>query len=114
MHKDLLRLRREDPVLSRQAAEGIDGAVLGADAFVLRFFSPRAGDRLLLVNFGRDLALDPAPEPLLAPPEGLSWRILWSSEDRPYGGCGTVHPEADESWRLPGEAAILLAPAKAA
>ena len=31
-------------------------------------------DRLLLVNLGRDLHLDPAPEPLLAPPEDASGR----------------------------------------
>ena len=26
------------------------------------------------------------PEPLLAPPEGLQWEVLWSSEDPDYGG----------------------------
>ena len=37
---------------------------------MLRFFGDGGDDRLLLVNLGRDLHLDPAPEPLLAPPEG--------------------------------------------
>jgi maltooligosyltrehalose trehalohydrolase len=110
LHRDLLRVRREDPVISAQAEDGIDGAVLGPDAFVLRLFADDGLDRLILVNFGRDLHLDPAPEPLLAPPEGREWSVLWSSEDRAYGGCGTVHPDTEDNWRLPGEAALVLGP----
>jgi maltooligosyltrehalose trehalohydrolase len=112
LHRDLLRLRREDPVLRRQAADGIDGAVLGPDAFVLRFFAKDGGDRLLLVNFGRTVHLDPAPEPLLAPPEGRRWRVLWSSDEQCYGGCGSVEPDTDDNWRLPGESALVVAPGK--
>ena len=67
-------------------------------------------DRLLLVNLGRDLHLDPAPEPLLAPPEGRRWSVLWSSEDPRYGGGGTVPPETEDNWRIPGEAAVVLVP----
>ena len=40
MHRDLLRLRREDAVFGG-AASGVDGAVLGDEAFVLRFFGER-------------------------------------------------------------------------
>ena len=58
----------------------LDGAVLGPDAFVLRFLIDDANDRLLLVNFGRELRLREAPEPLLAPPENRTWSVLWSSE----------------------------------
>ncbi len=123
LHRDLLRLRREDPVFRLQAAEGIDGAVLGPAALVLRWFAPprgesgspgghATGDRLLLINLGADLELDPAPEPLLAPPAGARWQVLWSSEEPRYGGAGAPPPEdADGGWRLPGRAAIALAPA---
>jgi maltooligosyltrehalose trehalohydrolase len=110
LHKDLLRLRREDAVFSAQRPGGVDGAVLSAGAFVLRFFGGAAGDRLLVVNLGRDLHLDPAPEPLLAPPEGARWDILWSSEDPRYGGCGTFPLDTSENWRIPGWAAVALAP----
>src|SRR5262249_19239688 len=72
LYRDLLRLRREDPVFRSPQPRGVDGAVLGPEAFVLRFFEHPGGtggqDRLLLVNLGRDLKLEPAPEPLLAPP----------------------------------------------
>ena len=78
---------------------------------MLRFFGGAGGDRLLLVNLGRDLHLDPAPEPLLAPPEGACWEVLWSSEDPRYGGCGTSHLDTGENWRIPGHAAVVLAPA---
>jgi maltooligosyltrehalose trehalohydrolase len=112
LHKDLLRLRRDDAVFSRQHAGGVDGAVLGEQAFVLRFFGEEGQDRLLLVNVGADLHLDPAPEPLLAPPEGLRWKVLWSSEDPGYGGCGTFPPDTEDNWRIPGNAAIALSPAR--
>jgi maltooligosyltrehalose trehalohydrolase len=113
MHKDLLRLRREDPAFRPRDTRCVDGAVVGPHAFVLRYFEGTPDgtkDRLLLVNFGRDLYLDQTPEPLLAPPEGHGWSVLWSSEAPDYGGDGTPPPEAVDGWRIIGEAAVLLAP----
>jgi maltooligosyltrehalose trehalohydrolase len=113
MHRDLLRLRREDAVFSAQAPRGVDGAVLGDEAFLLRFFGEEGDDRLLLVNLGRDLNFDPAPEPLLAPPEGAIWTTLWSSEDYVYGGGGTPRLETKNNWCIPGHAAFAMRPARA-
>jgi maltooligosyltrehalose trehalohydrolase len=110
LHRDLLRLRRQDPVLHSQRPGGVDGAVLGSNAFVLRFFAEDGHDRLLIVNLGRDLHFDPAPEPLLAPPEHMRWETLWSSEDPWYGGSGTPLLETETNWRIPGEAAVVLIP----
>jgi maltooligosyltrehalose trehalohydrolase len=123
LHRDVLRLRRETPAFRAQAYRGVDGAVLGAEAFALRYFDGapgepqdpadrRRGDRLLLVNLGRDLHLEAAPEPLLAPPEGCHWAVEWSSEAREYDGAGTP-PIEDEAhgWHLPGHAAVVLRPA---
>jgi maltooligosyltrehalose trehalohydrolase len=109
LHRDLLRLRREDPVFRAQGAGSLDGAVLGPEAFVLRFFGENAGDRLLLVNLGRDLPLELVPVPLLAPLTGLRWEVLWSSEDPRYGGSGAPPPEDEEGrWRLAGQSAVVL------
>jgi maltooligosyltrehalose trehalohydrolase len=111
MHKDLLRLRREDPAFRRVQCRGdIDGAVLGPDAFLLRFFTAaHAEDRLLVVNFGSDLPLDIAPEPLLAPVPDHRWSILWSSEDPHYGGSGTPPLDTEqEGWLLPARCATVL------
>jgi maltooligosyltrehalose trehalohydrolase len=110
LHRDLLRLRREDPAFKAQRHRGVDGAVLGPHAFVLRYFTDDAQDRLLLVNLGRDLHMDPAPEPLLAPPRDHEWDVRWSSEDPRYGGCGTPPLDSEENWRIPGEAAVVLVP----
>jgi maltooligosyltrehalose trehalohydrolase len=38
----------------------------------------------------------------------MMWDILWSSEDPAYGGTGTIPLESDESWRIPGQAAVVL------
>lgn len=87
-----------------------DGAVLGASALVLRYFGSDQNDRLLVVNLGPHLHLDPAPEPLLAPPLGCLWQTAWSSEDPRYGGSGTPAVDSDDNWQLPAECAVLLTP----
>ena len=110
LHCDLLRLRREDPVFRVQRPGGMDGAVLGPEAFVLRFFGEDGDDRLLVVNLGRDLPMEPAPEPLLAPPQDREWTILWSSEDPRYGGGGKGPLEGVANWHMPGHAAVVLRP----
>ena len=102
LHADLLRLRREDKVLSTQGRDGIDGAVLGAECFVIRFFSPNhAADRLLVVNLG-EKELEPVPEPLLAAPNAGGWRIAWSSENPKYGGNGVAKINRRERLVAPG------------
>jgi maltooligosyltrehalose trehalohydrolase len=110
LHRDLLQLRREDTVFRHQRCGGVDGAVLGADSFVLRFFAEDGYDRLLLVNLGRNFQFTPAPEPLLAPPAGMGWTLLWSSEHPRYGGAGTPPVETEAGWHLLGEAAVVLFP----
>jgi maltooligosyltrehalose trehalohydrolase len=110
LHRDLLRLRREDPVFSAQTPGGVDGSVLAEECLMLRFFGEVDDDRLLLVNYGADLHLDPAPEPLLAPPDGMTWQTLWSSEDPRYGGTGTPPLDSEENWRIPGHTAVALRP----
>ncbi len=112
-----LRLRRETPAFRAQTPRGLDGAVLsgrssGGEALVLRYFDA-AGDRLVLMNLGRDLALSPASDPLIAPLEDMDWAIEWSSEDPKYGGGGTPPLDVDQwpgAWKLPGESLIVLAP----
>jgi maltooligosyltrehalose trehalohydrolase len=110
LHRDLLALRRSDPVLRQQGAGGLDGAVLGGDAFVLRYTGRDASDRLVVVNLGPDLDLDPIPEPLLAPPAEGPWSVAWSSEAAAYGGRGVVPLPPDGGWALPAECTLFLKP----
>jgi maltooligosyltrehalose trehalohydrolase len=106
LHRDLLALRRRlDPASCR-----VDGAAFGEDAWVLRYFPEGGGDWLLLVNLGRDLTLEPASEPLLAPIAGHGWTQTWSSEAPAYGGIGIPDPVSDGIWRIASHAAIVLGP----
>jgi maltooligosyltrehalose trehalohydrolase len=121
--RDLIRLRRMDGTLRRQGvhdsqnldggvlARAVDGAVIGERAFVLRYFGERRElDRVVAVNLGRRLQPEPLAEPLVAPPLGMLWRPMWSSEDPVYGGCGTPSVDSDDGgWALPAESTILLA-----
>ncbi len=111
LHQDLIALRRGDPVIG-QSAERIDGAVIAAEALVLRYFGGAAGDRLLIVNLGCDLELTPAPEPLLAAGPGGRWRLAWSSGSIRYGGEGTPPIDPVGEWQLPGESAMLFTSAR--
>jgi maltooligosyltrehalose trehalohydrolase len=104
MHRDLIRLRRE--LFPAQDRDRVDGAVLSDEAFVLRFFGD--DDRLLLLNMGTDLVLNPVPEPLLAPPKDSEWELIWSSEDPRYGGTGTAKIETEDGWFIPGQAVIVM------
>ena len=108
LHKDLIALRRSDPVFAHPLPRAVDGAVVGANAFVLRYFSEAHGHRLLVVNLGTDLYVSPNPEPLLAPVAGKAWTVIWSSEDPKYAGLGTFPPNTDDNWRIPGNAAVVL------
>ncbi len=108
LHRDLISLRRNDPVFSAQRFGGIDGAVIGPEAFVLRYLGRRGDDRLLVVNLGRDLTPRSLAEPLVAPPAAHSWTQIFSSEDPAYGGAGSPPFEGAGGWRIPGHAAIAL------
>ena len=109
MYADLIALRKRDPAFSAPHRGGVDGAVLGPQAFVLRWWGERE-DRLMLVNLGVDPLRFSDAEPLLAPPSSDGWALLWSSQDPRYGGNGAEHVESEDAFMLPGECAMLLIP----
>lgn len=107
--RDLLQLRRTKPGFQPLSARGIDGAVIAPHAFVLRYFFENRQDRLLVVNFGPDLDLSVIPEPLLAPPEEMRWRVALSTEEPKYGGNGVRSPDRDDGgWFIPADVAMVL------
>ncbi len=108
MHRDLLALRRTDRAFSSHHRPAADGAVIGPDAFVLRFFESHGDDRLMVVNLGRDINRKSFPEPLVAPPRGKRWEVLWSSEEPDYGGTGTADFETEKGWHLPANTLLVL------
>jgi maltooligosyltrehalose trehalohydrolase len=109
LYIDLLAIRRTDPVITAQAINGIDGAILTLHSFILRWFDAEHGDRLLLINLGAELPSRPHPEPLLASPLGKQWSMLWSSEHPDYGGSGAINPLSATGWHVPAESAVLFA-----
>ena len=113
-YRDLLALRRSEAAFRAQDATAIDGAVLGPELFVLRYTTASPEDeRLLFVNLGVDVDAGSFAEPLVAPPDGHTWSVRWSSAEPDYGGYGTPPILADAGWRIPGHTAIVLRPAPA-
>lgn len=107
-HRDLLAMRAATPAFSANHRPAVDGAVLGPQAFALRFFDVE--DRLLVINLGLDIRRPSLPEPLIAPPRGQRWEVLFSSENPAYGGTGTPPIVTDDGWTLAGHTAVVLAP----
>ncbi len=107
LYRDLINLRKTDEVFKKIQNIKIDGAVLGTDCLVLRYFGEEDGDRVLIVNFGPDYYFLPSPEPLLGTALNDPLQLQWSSESTIYGGGGTP-PINKPSWKLLGHSAILL------
>lgn len=115
LHRDLIAMRRSDPVFRAPRVRGLDGVALTASAFALRFFSESGDDRLVVVNLGLPVEVTPVSDPLLAPPRGR-WARLWTSDDPRYGGLGATELELGRDsatpgvWRILGEGAVVLRP----
>jgi maltooligosyltrehalose trehalohydrolase len=113
LYEDLLEMRRTDRAFAEQRSGCVDGAVLALEAFVLQYATPEPEDeRLLLVNFGSELTAASFAEPLLAPPEGFSWRVRWSSQNPDYGGPGTPEIIGTHGWNVPAHSALVLEPTR--
>lgn len=111
-HRDLIRLRRTDPVLSSPESFRLDGATLTERAFVLRWFTADGTDRLLVVNLDQEARFESIAEPMLAPPRGKDWTVRWSSDAARYGGHGTIEPVQHGGrgrWYVAAACAVLLA-----
>jgi maltooligosyltrehalose trehalohydrolase len=113
LYRDLIKLRHDDPIFAAQDGERILGAVFADEAFALRFFGEGTDCRLLLVNLGRDINAETISEPLLAPPFGKRWEVMWYSEAPRYGGFWAPPIETGEGWRIPGHVAVVLRPVPA-
>ncbi|HTL46454.1 MAG TPA: malto-oligosyltrehalose trehalohydrolase [Verrucomicrobiae bacterium] len=106
-HKDLLALRKKDPVIARQSWDLLDGAVLNDQCFVLRYDGGEDGDRLLVVNLGPAFRYDPMPEPLMVSPQGRSWKLVLSSSDPSYTGR-RKKKQPFSFWNIPGETTLFF------
>ena len=106
LHRDLLRLRRDDTTLSADG-RALHGSALNDVRLLLRFEAPGLPVRLLVVNLGQPFDLATVTDPLVAPPSPAGWHVLWHSERPAYGGAG-MPPLEGERWEMPSHAAVLL------
>ena len=86
LYRDLLRLRRTDPVLARQDRHRLRIAEIGAQTLVVHRWSGE-DHRLLVANFGPSLGIDPA-DPALGDLPVPKANLLLSTAQRRYGGGG--------------------------
>ena len=77
--------------------------------FPAQVLSEQNDDRLLIINFGRRHRLVPAPEPLLAPPSGCEWELLWSSS-RALRRAGNSRYRDDDEWIFGQRKPLVLRP----
>lgn len=112
MFRELMHLRRNEPLLWDDGLK-VEGTVLSADAFLLRYSAPGDQERLLLVNLGADWNQKQLPEPLLGLPLEMRWEQVFSSEAPQYGGHGTPVFEDESGYHLPAHSAVYLKAAPA-
>jgi maltooligosyltrehalose trehalohydrolase len=116
LYRDLLRLRREDPVLqvrSRDATRAV-GIGIGDRALAVHRWHG-AEHRWLIANFGpQPLPLTPAEVAELGLNAGTA-RLLLATSWRRYGGDGKGQPPGwqgrgrDKRYLIPAESAIVVA-----
>jgi len=108
LHGDLLRLRRDDPVLSKLGTSETAIATSAPTPAVAVLRHERAREeRLVLVNLGTMTTLE-MNDPLLAAPSGQKWDMTWCSEHADYGGSGIVESFGDGQWTLQPHCVWLL------
>ena len=97
LFQELLRLRREDPVLQRQDRSRLRAEALSPELLALERWGEAGHRRLLLVNFGEAARFDASEQAWLGE-SNLVWRPLLSTAEARFAGPGsdlaalTLHP----------------------
>jgi maltooligosyltrehalose trehalohydrolase len=107
LYGELLRLRREDPVLREQTRDGLRAWAAGDVLFVER--ANAAGRRLLVLNTGDWLGADASRLDLRDHVRDALWRVLLSTDEQGFGGMGSQAALSRGEVRLPHMAAVLFA-----
>lgn len=109
LYRELLRLRRDDAVLSQHDRRASRAVAIGAEMVALHRW---AGDqhRLLLANLGCAQPVDVTQHEALAALAGLPARLLLSTADPRFGGATEADPPAElPRLTVPARTVLLFA-----
>ena len=85
LYRELLRLRRDDPVFSRPDRARTEAACLGDRCIVVRRWSA-SHERLVIANFGTEIRLDQVRGLALQWLTEGNWKLELSTRDSRFGG----------------------------
>ena len=115
LYRDLLALRRRDPVFCRQDRENLRAAALAPNVLAIHRWHEQE-HRLILANVGGAMAVAVEGEELLRDLPEDSRVLVWSSATPDYGTAPTAPPlglRARDTLRLPAASVLILGPASA-
>jgi maltooligosyltrehalose trehalohydrolase len=105
LYEEVLRLRREDPVLRRQNRHALRARAVTKDLLAVRSWDGSA-QRLLLANFGPSVAVSMAQE---SGGGGGRWRVILDTGEQRFGGPGIPARFAGDRLVVPERTAVVLA-----
>ena len=105
LFRELLRLRREDPVLREEDRSRVRTEAIGRDALAMERWAGGAR-RLLLVNFGESVRFDTGEQAWLGEAASVQWHPILSTAEARFAGPGAEL----EKLALRSGAAIELPP----
>jgi maltooligosyltrehalose trehalohydrolase len=112
LYQDLLRLRREDPVLHVQDRATTQADPIGAQIVTVHRWHGH-DHRLLVANFGPSVGLALKDHPPLAKLPDARWTILLSTSERRFGGSGAdsdqVNQAGERRFEIPARTAAIFA-----
>ena len=108
LYADLIALRRSDAVVSRQDRGAMHAMAASEDLLLVRMWHGRE-QRLLVVNSG--VGIDAAPDVAGVPDDiaRMPWRLVFSTEERRYGGSDDLVRFDEGLIALPPYSAVFLA-----
>lgn len=113
LYRELLSLRRNDPVLSKQDRARMQAQAIGSELLGVLRWDDEGRRRLLLVNFGGATRFALAEQAWLGEAAQLAWRPLLSTAEQRFAGPGAdlsalpLRPGA--AVELPPHCAVLCA-----
>ncbi len=110
LHRELLRMRREEPALRNPARAGFAVAALGDRTLAIRRSADSAEALIAVIHFGEALELDLGAATVTQPAPATRWAPAVWTEDERFGGAGRgdVAGRDGATLVLSGPGAVIL------